>query len=302
MSLAPTVPAAASTSPKLTAWLPYWDQARALKSFTDNADLYRELSPFWYEMRSTTSIHAYPGAGDATVVNAARSRGVLVIPTINNDFDPVRVQTMLSTASNRTAHVNVLVNLVVNGGFDGIDIDYESMYAADRSRFTSFMTELGSALRSRGKLLAVALHPKTSEPGTWDGPQSQDYAALGKVVDSARVMAYDYHWATSTAGPIAPVQWVDDVARFTASAITPSKVQLGMPLYGYDWRGSQGEGLVFLDVEARRIQYGAARRWDDTAKAPWFTYTVSGTTRTVYYEDRQSIEAKLPIVKKYGLA
>ncbi|HVL80570.1 MAG TPA: glycosyl hydrolase family 18 protein [Actinomycetota bacterium] len=299
----PPAPAAASTSgPKLAAWLPYWDQARALKSFTDNADLYSELSPFWYEMRGTTSVLAYPGAGDRTVVDAARSRGVRVIPTINNDFDPARVSTMLASSTNRTAHVNTLVNLVVNNGYDGIDIDYESMYAADRDRFTSFMTELGSALRSRGKVLAVALHPKTSEPGTWDGPRSQDYAALGRVVDRARVMAYDYHWSTSTAGPVAPLAWVDDVARFTASAIAPSKVQLGMPLYGYDWLGSSGEGLVHQDVEARRVKYGATRRWDDTAKAPWYSYSVNGSTRTVYYEDRESIKAKIPVVSRYGLA
>ncbi len=89
-------PAAASAetvaSPrKVTGWLPYWDQARGLQSFLANADLYSSVSPFWYEMSTTGGISRYPGAEDATVLSGIRGKGVQVLPTITNDFDPVRV-------------------------------------------------------------------------------------------------------------------------------------------------------------------------------------------------------------------
>lgn len=293
--------AEAASQKKISAWLPYWDQARGYQSFVDNAHLYAEVSPFWYEMASATSIVPYPNAEDPVVISGVKSRGVRLIPTITNNFDSARVTTMLSSAVNRTAHVTALVNLVTLKGYDGIDVDYENMAAADRDRYTAFITQLATALHGVGKTLTVAVHPKTSEPGNWSGPQAHDYAALGKAVDRLRVMAYDYHWSTSGAGPVAPLSWVNDVARFAASQVAPEKVQLGMALYGYDWVGTAGEGVTFDTVMARMRQYGATRQWSVNDAAPWFSYTAGGKKHTVWYEDAQSIAAKLPIVDRHGL-
>lgn len=293
--------AQAATPTKISAWLPYWDQVRGYQSFIDNAHLYAEVSPFWYEMASATSIVRYPNAEAPDVISGIQSRGVQLIPTISNNFDGGRVTTMLSSAATRTVHVAALVDLVGVRGYDGLDVDYENLAPGDRDRYTAFVTELANTLHAKGKRLSVAVHPKTSEPGSWSGPQAQDYAALGRVVDRLRVMAYDYHWATSGPGAVAPMSWVDDVARFAASQVAPEKVQLGMPLYGYDWNGNVGEGVTYDVVMARMGQYGATRQWSTTDAAPWFSYTAGGTTHTVWYEDAQSVTAKLPIVDRHGL-
>jgi spore germination protein YaaH len=298
----PSTPvAAAASARKVSAWLPYWD-SEASTSFLNNADLYAELSPFWYEFSASGTITRYAGAEDATLVSTAKSKGVAVIPTISNAFDGARVHTMLSTSANRTAHVNAIMNVVTTNGYDGFDVDYENLQATDRDAFSSFVSQLASALHAQGKKLTVAVHPKTSEPGTWDGPKAQNYAAIGQAADKVRVMAYDYHWDSSAPGAIAPVSWVDQVAQFSASQIAPAKVELGIPLYGYDWVGSSGTGQVWSDVEALRTTYGATRQWSTTDLAPWFTYVAGGTTHTVWYEDAQSVDPKLAIVDKYGLA
>lgn len=302
VALVPAQARAAEPTGRVTAWLPYWDQARALQSFSANADLYRAASPFWYELASNGSISRYPGAEDAPVLSTIRGKGVPVIPTITNNFDPARVSALLATEATRAAHVQQLVALVQALGYDGIDIDYESLNAADRDRFSAFIAALASALHAQGKLLTIAVHPKTAEPGTWSGPQAQDYAALGRAVDRFRVMAYDYSWATSPAGPIAPLSWVDQVAAFAASVVAPAKVELGMSLYGYDWAGSQAEGVMHDQVMSRMAAAGATRTWDATAAEPRFSYTSGGTARTVYYADAQSVVARLALVDKYSLA
>jgi spore germination protein YaaH len=293
--------AEAATARKVSAWLPYWD-TRGYQTFLDNADLYADLSPFWYELSAGGVITPYPGAENATIVTGAKAKGVAVIPTISNNFDPVRVRTMLSAATNRAAHVTALTNLVVNKGYDGIDVDYESLYAGDRSLYSTFVSELAAALHARGKKLTVAVHPKTSEPGTWDGPQAQDYAAIGQAADKVRIMAYDHHWSTSAPGAVAPLTWVDQVAAFATTRIAPAKVQLGVPLYGYDWVGSAGEGQTFDVLNSRRTTYGATRQWSTADSAPWFRYTASGVTHEVWYEDAQSVGPKLGVADKYGLA
>lgn len=295
-------PAGAAAARKVSAWLVPWDTARGYKAFTDNADLYSDLSPFWYEMRTDGTIATYEGGGDSSIVSGARSHGVAVLPTITNNFDPARVHTMLATPTSRAAHIKALVDLTVAKSFDGIDIDYESLQASDRTLFSTFVSELASSLHAQGKKLSVTVHPKTSEPGTWDGPQAQDYAAIGRVSDRVRIMAYDYHWATSAAGAVAPLSWVDQVAAFAASVIPPAKVQLGIPLYGYDWVGSTGTGVTFEEANSRRAAAGAARQWSSADSSPWFSYTSGGATHEVWYEDAQSVAAKLAVVDKYGLA
>ncbi len=303
-AIAPVSSASETTTPlkKVTAWIPYWDQARAMRSFTANADLYSAASPFWYLFSSTGTVASYGGAEDATVLSTLRGAGVKVVPTITNDFDPVRVSTMLASDSARAAHVQALVALVKDNGYDGIDVDYESLAASDKDRLSVFLSRLSSALHADGKLMTVAVHPKTSDAGTWNGPQAQDYAAIGAVADRVRVMAYDYSWSTSPAGPIAPLSWVKDVAAYSVSRIPASKVELGMNLYGYDWVGSRGEGVTFATAMSRQQAAGATRVWNSTTAEPSFSYVTSGSTHTVHYADAESVAARLTVVDAYGLA
>lgn len=296
------MPARAATIRDTSGWLPWWDQQRALSSFNANASRYQSLSPFWYELSAGGAVVSYSGAGSQAVIDAARNAGVPLLPTINNDFDAARVRTMMTSASSRAAHVGALRDLAINKGYAGIDIDYENLAATDRSAFTTFVRDLASSLHAAGKKLSVTVHPKTAEPGTWDGPKAQDYAALGAVADIFRPMAYDYSWSTSPAGPIAPASWVDDVARFTASVVPASKIQLGLPLYGYDWVGSRGEGITFDQVKARLTESGATVQWSDTYKSPWFRYTRDGVTHTVWFENAASIAVKRESVTRHGLA
>lgn len=296
-------PAAAATPRKLTAWLPYWDQARGLQSFLANADLYNALSPFWYQLATATRVTAYAGAGDPTVLDAARTKGVPVIPTVDNANDPARVTAMLKTDKALNAHVNTLVSLVRTKGYDGLDVDYESMAAADRSRFSTFITRLASSLHGYGKQLTVAVHAKTAEPGTWSGPQAQDYGAIGRAADRVRVMTYDYSWTTSAAGPIAPLGWVAAVAKFAASVIPPAKVELGVPLYGYDWVGSHGVGVTYDQVQALLSTYAVTPVWDAVAAEHHFSYVAAdGAGHEVWYGDATSVASVLTVADTYALA
>ena len=64
-----------------------------------------------------------------------------------------------------------------------------------------------------------------------------DYAALAPHLDYAVLMAYDYHYVGGTKpGPIAPIGWVRQVARFAATSFGKEKTILGVPFYGFDWR------------------------------------------------------------------
>jgi spore germination protein len=158
-----------------------------------------------------------------------RAHGILVLQTVANIINGVCGMGRLSARSSpnpqlRTVNITNLVNLAITGGYDGIDLDYENLRATDRTAFTTFVREVASALHAQGKLLTVNVYAKTSEPGTWDGPRAQDWQAIGQVADQVRIMTYEYSWSTSSAGPISPVNWVNDVIAFARSQIAPEKI------------------------------------------------------------------------------
>ena len=92
-------------------------------------------------------------------------------------------------------------------------------------------------LHADGRTLTVSIPPvydagQTDDSGYW----VYDYAAITPLVDTIRVMAYDYSVPSGEPGPIAPLPWVDGVIAGTSAASgDPSKLVLGIPLYGYNW-------------------------------------------------------------------
>ncbi|RLC92427.1 MAG: glycoside hydrolase, partial [Chloroflexi bacterium] len=209
----------------------------------------------------------------------------------------------------RAAHVNALVNETLAYGYDGIDIDYESLPGlADRDGFSLFVEELAAALHAQGKLLSVTVHPKTSEPGSWGGPQAQDWARIGAAADRFRVMTYAYHWGTGEPGPIAPLWWMEDVMALATSAVPPNRVYVGLHFYGYDWGENSVNSLTWENAQALitayRVtpQWKTASGWGRAVSEPWFAYTDGeGHSHQAWYADENSIKARLRLVQQYGL-
>lgn len=200
-----------------------------------------EVSPVWYQPTESGGLIFASRQAErsaAAITTAAQSDHVALIPSISNyragQWDSALIHQIISDPQTRAAHITTIVDMTKSHQWAGIDIDYESLSAADRSAYSAFIGELGSALRQAGKRLTVTVHAKTSEPGDWSGARAQDWKALGAAADEVRVMAYDYSTESSAPGPIAPLPWVQSVLRLAVSEIPRDKIILGVPTYGYD--------------------------------------------------------------------
>jgi spore germination protein YaaH len=303
-------PARAMLTKRVSGNLVFWDQARGFESIVANADVFTEISPFWYRVLADGRVVPYTTSSGASYEDTAilaflRSRGILVMPTVANIIDGVwdgpLVSRIIADAQLRAVNLNALVNLAVARGYDGIDLDYENLRASDRAAFASFVEELAGALHAQGKLLAVNVYAKTSEPGTWDGPQAQDWWAIGQAADQVRIMTYEYSWSTSPPGPIAPVNWVNDVMAYATSQIAPGKILQGVPFYGYDWVGQRGTDLVWTQAMDLAGQFGVPVMWDSASASPWFRYTSGPTQHTVWFENGSSVAAKLDVTRLHNV-
>ncbi len=272
----------------------------SLVSLQANVSKLNYVSPWYYNLNSTGQV---TGSDQANVTTLIKNAGVKILPMLKNSGAEYEV---LSNIIGDDAHVASIVDsidaLVTTNGYDGITIDFEAVNPSDKTRLTIFMSRVYDRLHSKGKLVTAVVAPKTRDI-TIGWAAAYDYAALYKVVDYVLVMAYDYSWANSDPGPIAPMNKLRDTATYTLSKIPAPQVIWGVGVYGYDWpEGADGKALGKADArtwaEANAIsqQPDAQYGYDLSAEAPWARYALNGQLREVWYENKQSFDAKLGLI------
>jgi HAD superfamily hydrolase (TIGR01509 family) len=243
------------------AWTPYWAIDDALPELPARADALHELSPFWWRATDVDSIAAdanVPADAAEDLLSTARDLGVPLVASILDGTEAGEMAAILADPDQRAAHVDAIAAFAADNDFDGIDVDYEQFafadgrdsWAATRPNWVAFVEELAARLHAEGRTLTVSIpwisgDGTESDPGYW----VYDYASITPHVDAIRIMAYDYSIPSGEPGPIAPLPWVDSIIAAT-SAVSgdPSKLVLGIPLYGYNWVVAT-EGTCPADAE-----------------------------------------------------
>jgi spore germination protein YaaH len=322
---------------RVASWAPYWQPETALASFQGNSEIFGDVSLVAYSALDTTTIATYDGLPDGTKEvyrSAAAAAGVPFIATIFDDSPSGTMAGILADPVTRAAHVQAVVDVVVNGGYDGVDLDYEtfafsdarSTWAATRPNWIAFLTELDARLEPLAKQLIVSVPPvydggQTDASGFW----VYDYAAMGQVVDRIRVMAYDYSYAGGQPGPIAPIEWVRGLVDAITELVPPEKVDLGIPTYGYDWvvtvsgtcpADQEPRTRAMSTVRAARTvaERGIAPIWDPVTEERSFDYvdTLTGAdsagtpvsctvNRTVHYLDAVAVHRRAVVAHRNDL-
>jgi spore germination protein YaaH len=255
-----------------------------------------EVDFVWYLSQADGTITAENE--DLELVRETRRRGIQAFATVVNrkpggDFDGAIAARILESDESRADHIERLVDLVVDKGYDGLDLDWELVDPDDRDRFSQFVEELAEALHDEDRLLSIAVFPKDSEPGKWDTQKAADYARLGAAVDEFKVMTYSYSGGWSDPGPQTPLAWARTVMKFAVSQVSPDKVLMGVPFYGFDWHGETTTAVFWEDADATRREVEAAVARHDGSGEATFTYTDEDEVlHTVWFQDRKAVAAK----------
>lgn len=106
---------------------------------------------------------------------------------------------------------------------------------------------------------------------------------------------------------VAPINKVREVVEYAITRITPAKIDLGIPNYGYDWtlpyvRGNSA-AVTISNLEAVQIaiDHGAEILFDETAMSPHFQYEKDGLLHEVWFEDVRSYREKFSLLPAYAL-
>ena len=270
-----------------------------------------ELSVFSYGFTVDGELIS-PLVDDVWMIDEALENDTLPILTLtpfgaDGNFNNNLISAIVQNPAARDNLINNLLIVMAEKNYAGLDIDFEFIKAEDRDLFTEFVRVCTERMHAMGYQVSVALAPKTSAEQRGLLYEGKNYRALGAIADHVLVMTYEWGYTYGPPMAVAPLNMVRRVVEYAVTEISPEKISLGIPNYGYDWSLPYERGVTKANtignVEAVRIavNQGVQIRFDEIAQSPYFNYEADGIMHEVWFENVRSLQQKFDLIKEFGL-
>lgn len=285
----PQEPEDALPSVRLSVWIAYWDWENGMKDLKAIPGTPDSLQAFAASFNSSDKLFFPEGMEDMPAklkaVQAAKP-GLPVYLTIVNDTMDANgkwtdkngglIDRLMQSENTRTKHAADILNLVDQGGFGGVEIDYEEISGQSWLGFCDFCSRLHAALQQKGKKIRVVLEPGVKAVASL--PEGPEYV----------VMAYNLYGTGTEPGPKADDAFIRELAD-KMKDIRGSKC-LAFATGGYDW-APDGSAVQVTEAEAYTLsQNSQDLRRDNASGDLYFTYQKDGGIHTVWYADSQTLK------------
>lgn len=301
---ADTTPEAVPMPKTLSAWVTYWDiQEEMLAEVVQLKDDLESISFFaayfnknnqLFIPEETTDMQEHANsifeAGMPvkylTIVNdRLKGRDVAILKDTDLLWD------LLKTDAIMMEHIHEIVKLAKDGGYDGIEIDYEAIQndMALWRCFIEFINRLYSETRKSELQLRILLEPgipfhRLSFP---DGPE---YV----------IMCYNLYGYHSGPGPKADAAFIQELIK--KSEAIPGKKVYAISTGGFVWTGYQkAESLTQVQAKALQEQYNVNPIRDEASLCLWFQYVDEANVgHEVWYADEITLENWASAIRDAG--
>ncbi len=297
-----------SSAVQVTGWLP------------------RGASPDDEAMSIVTTVNPvdFAPASDGTLVGTRREFPQAegnIVPTVraSTPEDADAVNALLASPALREEHIQALVQLALQPGNAGVDLDYPNVNPARKADFTALVTVLADQLHQANRTLSVAVPTPVRTGVSWD-TGAYDWSELGQRADLLKLRPVD--------DPSAYYQRMNEVFDFLRDQVDLKKVALIVSRNSWE-EASDGlraislhDGLriasaievrtptqitantsvVIVGTNLYRDDGASGIQWDDNAFAVSFSYLGIGGQRTVWLENALSVAFRLDLARQNGLA
>ena len=218
--------------------------------------------------------------------------------------DPVMVQALLADPAAAETHLAALADLVVDGGYAGLNLDYRGVPTPQRDALTVFVAELASKLHAAGlDLLVTVPAPVQDASGGWDTAGYDWFALLNSALADRLVLTL----------PLDPYAYAenglaDSLLSWAVTQVNRAQLLLGIDAAGVRLANAEfssvdpSEALVSLNTLLSRVDDGESELppgYEVVVGFPAKTLTNdpdAARYRVSYDEEGQEINVWLPSV------
>ncbi|MBR5361303.1 MAG: hypothetical protein IK123_10475 [Lachnospiraceae bacterium] len=286
------------------------------------------ISPTWFTI--TDNNGSIDSIGSKAYVDTAHAAGVQVWAVFDNlQHLEVSSYEVFSSASKRASVIKQLMDYAAEYDLDGINVDVETIPNESGPHFAQLIREMSIECRRRGLILSVDNYVPMGFNDHYNRPEQ------GVFADYVIIMGYDEHYAGGAeAGSVASIGYVKSGIENTVSVVPSEKVINGVPLYtrlwaetpktqkqiedemvSWDEEGNEitrdEEDIIPYTLEVQTISMSEGVKsanahgkpvWDEVTQQNYATWQAGGKTYEIWLEDRESLTAKLEVMRQNNLA
>jgi poly-beta-1,6 N-acetyl-D-glucosamine synthase len=226
-------------------------EASGLASFRKHAAAMTHVMPQWIHLTADGTdldfgrdFDPVVNPGNRDVIQIARQNRLSILPILDNqesgNFDPKRMSKLLADETAQRRVALTLSNFLVEWQFQGINLDFELVSRQDSAKFIHFLEILRHEFDKYHLTLTADIETDSNLP----------IGTVANLCDWVVLMAYDEHSEDDPAGPIASIDWCDQVLDAALDQIPTEKLVVGLGSYGYDWKEGKptAENLTFQEA------------------------------------------------------
>ena len=274
-----------------------------LEDYASDAKGMNVIVPTWFNVVSSDG--TYTSLASKDYVDKAHDMGLKVWAMVENvsteeSVKNLNTKTLMSSTSTRKKLIEKLMNEADTYGFDGFNLDFESLKAEAGPHYVQFIREMSVACRNKGLVLSVDNYVPSSYTAFYNRKEQ------GIVADYVIVMGYDEHYAGGEAGSVSSIPYVREGIENTLKEVPKEKVINAVPFYTRVWTVNEGK------TSSKAYGISDARKWveENQVELTWdkllgqyYGETVSGSGQQyIWMEEEDSMKLKIDLINEFDLA
>ena len=271
---------------------------KGLDKVVENTKGLNVISPTWFKLSDNNG--NYTSIAQKSYVDSAHAKGLKVWPLIDNFSDEVKSSKMLASTENRKKLIKSLIDDAKKYGFDGINLDFESLPQEATPYFLQFVRELSVSCRNNGLVLSVDV----AIPASYN--MHYERGKIAEVADYVINMGYDEHYSGSDEGSTASIGFVRNAITESLKEVPKEKLINAVPVYTRLWSREDGKltsKALGMTGAAEWVKNNNVQlKWDDEVGQYVGEATVEKAAKYIWMEDEKSMKLKIDAIKEADLA
>lgn len=261
------------------------------------------IVPTWFTLSSNDG--DYESLASRGYVDKAHEKGLQVWAMLDNFSKEcsknVQSEILLSKTATRQKLIADMMEEAENYGFDGFNLDFESLKPEAMPHYVQFIREMSIACRERGLVLSVDNYVPSEYTADYNRKEQ------GIVADYVIIMGYDEHYAGGEKGSTASIEFVEKGITDTLLEVPKEKIINAVPFYTRLWTEEDGKttssGLGIYKAKEWIDENDVELSWQEDLGQYYGEHKESETaTEYLWMEEEKSLGLKMDLIRKYDLA
>lgn len=257
------------------------------------------ICPTWIQIKDAAG--SYDNFSSETYVEKAHEAGLEVWATVDNfnnavGFREFSTKEYFALSANRADFIQRLMADAETYGYDGFNLDFESLPTDAGPSFAQFYRELSVACRAKGLRLSIDNYVPYEFNSHYDLQEQAVFA------DYVVIMGYDEHTSGSEeAGSVASIGYTKYGIEQALKQAPAEQVINALPFFTRVWKES-GPSLTSdamgMEQAAEYVKENDIKlSWDEESGQYYGSFEKDSATRKIWMEDARSIGEKMKVIR-----